>query len=345
MVVAGGDAQVEAHLRRASIDHRPFTTNGALFATRCTQALLDTVHQRNIGMVHVHGHGLGLTGKTFAAAANVPLVMTVEELPEGNGFLSRRAARKHLAGRPIITRSAYAAEVLRRDFAVPGEALRVIPPAVDPLAFEAASVTAERTIKLASTWGLVDDARPVVLVPDAQSDPAWLNVLIEAAMSSHAPDAVWVLIGAEDQTESVTARFAEQGALSRLRWVPEDTDWTAAYKLSSVVICLPRSVPGATPPLQEHSLEAQAMGRAVITSDFAAGPETIQPGKTGWLTRHRDAGSLSYAVSAALDREDVVRDAMALAARAHIAENFSPHALQSATLAVYAEVAGSNAAH
>lgn len=340
MVIAGGPPRLEIDTRRAGIDHRPYTpTRASLFHLSATQALLDTVDQRRLQLVHVHGCSGGLAAKAFAEAANLPLVMTCETLPQANGLLRRRAARKHFSGRPVIVRSAYAAECLRRDFAVPESAIRVIPPGIDLDTFDESRVSGARKLALLESWGLHDDVRPLILIPGASADPAWLGAVLTAAAAPDAPDAVWLLLGDAADATAARARIAGSAAASRVAWAETPEDWPAACKLASLVVSLP-----AHPPLIcEHALAAQAMGRPVVTSDAGAGAETIQPGKTGWLVRARDPGSLVYAVSGALERDDIIRDAMAMAARAFVAQRFSVARMQAETLAVYEEALSARA--
>ncbi|NNU80997.1 glycosyltransferase [Halovulum dunhuangense] len=335
MVVAGGDPRTQHRLTRAGLDHRPYSgARTTLFQSSATQALLDTVHQRNLGLVHVHGFEGGLAARAFADAANLPLVMTCESLPRPSGFLGRRSARKHVSGRPVIVRSAYAADCLRRDFGLSGADVRVIAPGIDPAEFDALRVSPERVMAQAAAWGLSDDPRPVILVPEASADAHWLDWLGTAAADPALPDAVWVLIGQPEGEERAIARIAQGGARGRIRWVEACEDWAAAYKLAALVLSLPTEAPG----LCDHALQAQAMGRPVITTDSGAGAEVVQPGKTGWLVRHRDAGSLVYAVSAALDRDEILQAAMAMAARNFIQTDFSVARMQTETLALYREV-------
>ncbi|MEM8871290.1 MAG: glycosyltransferase, partial [Pseudomonadota bacterium] len=146
-VVAGGNALTEAKLSRASVDHRPFSSaRPSMFQHGATHALLDTVHHRQIDLIHVHGAEAGLAARAFADAANLPLVMTCDEVPASSGFLSRRAARKTLSGRPVVVRSTYAAQCLRRDFGLAETDVQIIRPGIDAAAFDARMVTQARTI-------------------------------------------------------------------------------------------------------------------------------------------------------------------------------------------------------
>lgn len=335
MIVAGGCKQAEHQFQRAGMDHRPYSgRRGTLFQMAATQALLDTVEQRNVALIHVLGHTEGLAARAFADAANLPLVMTCEDLPAAHGFLGRRGLRKQLTGRPIIARSDYAARSLAQDFGVPDEMVVTIPPGVDRDSFDPAKVSHLRSIATARAWGILDDPRPVVLVPGATAEPAWLNWVLGAAADPDQPEAIWLLVGDETETAAAEVAIRMSKARNRVRWVDSCPDWQAAYKLASLVACLPRNA-GMLPA---SALEAQAMGRGVVISDIGAGSEMIQPGKTGWLVRHLNTGSLGYAIFAALARDEVVQEAMSGAARNFVRANFSLYQMQASTLSVFEEV-------
>ncbi len=334
-VIAGGGNTCETLLRRNGVDHRPFTgARDTLFQHSATQALLDTVHHRNIDLVHVHGTQAGLAAQAFANAANLPLVMSCDTVPSASGFLGRRSARKVLTGRPMIVPSAHVSLCLQRDFGVPETSIRVIPPGIDGDKFDEGSVTSARTVALVRDWGLDDDPRPIILVPEATADGPWLDWILTVAANADTPDALWLLSGDASLTEGMVARINRSPALGQVRWVGPCTDWPAAYKLASLVMALPVRPPA----FSMHALQAQAMGRPVVASDLGGNVEAIQPGKTGWLVRHRDIGSLVYAVSAAIDREDVIRDAMSLAARSLIRSRYGQLRMQQEIFALYHQV-------
>lgn len=341
-VVAGGDSRTEATLRRNGVDHRPFrAARDALFHHSSTQALLDTVHHRGIDMIHVHGAEAGVAARGLADAANLPLVMSCDSLPRASGFLARRSARRMLTGKPIVVRSAHAASCLHRDFAVPKADIRLILPGVNAAHYDAAAVASARTADLVAAWGIAEDTRPLIVVPEAQADAAWLDWVLHAAAHVDAPEALWLLSGDDAMTEEAIARINRSPALGRVRWVGPCPDWAAAYKLAALVVCLPQ----AGPTVSAHALHAQAMGRAVVASDVGANSEAIQPGKTGWMVRNHDAGSLVYAVSAAMDREGVIRDAMSLAARSMVRSRFGQYRMQQETFALYDEVRAAHRGH
>jgi glycosyltransferase involved in cell wall biosynthesis len=83
--------------------------------------------------------------------------------------------------------------------------------------------------------------------------------------------------------------------------------------------------------------EAQAIGRAVVTTDVPGCRDAIDPGVSGWLVPVRDANALAEAMEAALsDREDLVRRSGAAAGFAR--EKFAQEAIFEATWGLYREL-------
>ena len=337
LTVAGGNAHTIAALNRAKIKHRTADLSSAgLFQSSRTQSLLEHTGRDGTQLIHVHGTECAPAARAIADATGLPLVMTCPDLPRAGGLLGRRSARRALVGRPVVVPSAYAAICLSRDFGLARQEISVVPPGFDLGQFDENSVTPERTIALAQRWGLVDDPREVILVTHASSDPSRLNWILETAADVGAPDAIWVLIGNQDDPatdDTVSFGLDRSGLGGRVRWYRNCPDYLAAYKLASVVV----SLPTARDSLHLHALQAQALGRPVIVPDSGTGPEAVLPGKTGWLIRQNDAGSLFYAVSAAMGREPVIRNATSAAAREFIATRYPVSASQTGMLNAYAK--------
>jgi len=332
LTVAGGNAHTIAALNRAKVAHRSADLSSAgLFQSSKTQALLEYTGRDGTDLVHLHGLDCAPAARAIADATGLPLVMSCPELPKAGGLLGKRSARRALVGRPVVVPSAYAGICLGRDFGLARDEITVVPPGIDIDAFNENTISQERTIALAERWALLDDPREVILVTHASSDPARLNWILECAADIGAPDAIWVLIGNVDDPatdDTVTFGLDRSGLGGRVRWYRQCPDFAAAYKLASVVI----SLPTARDSIHHHALQAQAMGRPVIVPDSGTGPEALLPGKTGWQIRHNDGGSLFYAVSAAIGREQVVRIATSAAAREFIDARFSMSAYQTGML-------------
>ena len=334
--VASAGGRLEPQLVRAGAATLPFyRPRGGVFASRTNQDLLSEMARADIDLLHVHGLADGQAARALADAANLPLIQTLYELPEASGFFQRRNTRRHLTGRPMVAVSQYLATLLETTFEIGAGDLHVIPTGVDLAALDEANVSTERTIKLADLWGVIEDARAIVLVPDATRDRAWLDMILNAAMSG--PDALWLLIGDEpDSTEDLPAALKSYDVLSRVRWIPHCDDMAAALKLASVVA----SVPDLPVASCELVLEAQAMGRPVIVSDTGAGSESLLDGQSGWLVPASDADALSWSVARALDLDDSGRAHMGLAGRGFVQGHFAASASQGKLIDLYTSLRG-----
>lgn len=329
VAVASGGGRMEALFRRAGAEHIVHEGRGGRFSSKSTLALLEEIHRSGTTLLHAHLLDDGLAAKALADAANIPLVMTCHELPDSARFFARRSVRKHLTGRPLMAVSQFLADRLVLDFGVPEDTVHVVPAGLDIQDFSSEAVTSERTISLADRWGVVEDPRPIVLVPNASADPAWLRQLLPAIADADAPDMIWALV-AEDGGE-VADLLVKAGVGERVRWIETVEDWPAAYKLSAVVVDLP-------PRVQAHAwqaLEAQAMGRPVILSDTGAAVEAMLPEQTGWLIPPDDPAALVRALSMVARRDALQADALAMAARNFVATRHSVTAMQQATLEHY----------
>lgn len=333
VTVASAGGRMEAQLRRAGAEHiHHLPARGGLLGDRGAPALLHEVRRRGITHLHVHLPQDGLAARGLADAAGVPLLMTCHACPPTQGYFTRRSAKRRLVGRPLMVQSRYLAAQMVAVFGVPAAEVHVVPTGIDIATFDEEAVTSARTIALASHWGVIEDPREIVLVPQASTDPGWLTWMLGAVSDAAMPDAVWVLVGEGPGAHArVASLLVKAGISDRVRWVETCDDWPAAYKLAGLVI----NAPGVPQPLCLAALEAQAMGRPIIATDTGAAAEALLPGATGWLIADRDRAALVAAVGAAFARDPLDKAATAMAARNFIAQHQSLRALQAATLAHY----------
>ncbi len=333
VLVAAGKGRMVRQFHVAGAEHIELDTgrSGAI-ATSSTLALLEEVHRASISVIHAHKVEDGLAAKALADAAGLGLVMTCHTPPDAGGFFARRSGRKHLTGNPTLTLSHYAADHLAQEFRKDPSSLQVVPAGIDTAAFDPDTVSSERAIALAERWGVVEDPRNIVLVPDASADSAWLSWMLGAIADPAMPDAVWVLMGQDaGDASDVPGLLIRAGIADRVRWISDCADWPAAYKLASLVV----SAPPLPPAVARGALEGQAMGRNVVLTDRGAAREALVPGETGWLIPADDVPALVGAVEAALARDAEAQIAGALAARRFIRNSQSKTALKRQVLAHY----------
>jgi glycosyltransferase involved in cell wall biosynthesis len=245
-------------------------------------------------------------------------------------------------GRPVIAVSHFIQQRILERHRVPPEWIEVIPRGADIAVFSEDAVGNERTARLAEQWGILDDPRPVIMLPGRLTRWKGQERLIDAAVllrERRGADFIILIVG--DGTDDAYFRALESriaaAGLERNVWLTGGcSDMAAAYKIASVVVS------ASTDPeaFGRVAVEAQAMGRPVIATDHGGARETVIHGESGWLYPPKDTAALAEALAAALALDPSERAFMGLAGRAHIHARFTISAMQRATIDVYERAAG-----
>lgn len=239
-------------------------------------------------------------------------------------------------GEVVIAASRFIADLVAERHGVAQERIRVIPRGVDPSVFDPARVSAERVSRLARAWDL-PPGLPVVMLPGRLTSWKGQTVLLDALARLGRRDVACVFVGSDQGRRDYAARLrrrAEDAALAdRVRFVGHCDDMPAALMLADVI------VHASTEPeaFGRVVIEAQAMRRLVVAADLGGPVETVRHGETGWRVRPGDPAALSVALDHVLALDATTRCAIGARARASVP---TVRAMQDATLAVYAEVAG-----
>ncbi|MEO1459916.1 MAG: glycosyltransferase, partial [Pseudomonadota bacterium] len=253
---------------------------------------------------------------------------------------------------PVIAVSEHIRALLIARHRVPPEHIVVIPRGADTTTFSEDTVGGERTAKLADQWGLLDDPRPVVMLPgrltrwkgaenliDAFAILARRRGLVDQPAHGRRGDVIGLIVGDDGGSgfESVLRRrIAAAGLVDSVFLAGPCSDMAAAYKLASVVVS------ASTEPeaFGRVAVEAQAKGRPVIATDHGGARETVAHGETGWLYPPGDAEALADAIEAALALDPSAKAHMRMAARARVHARYTINAMKRATLDVYERATG-----
>jgi glycosyltransferase involved in cell wall biosynthesis len=304
--------------------------------------LARVIGAEGVDVVHARSRAPGWSALLAARRTGRPFVTTWHGAYSERGPLKRLYNSVMARGRPVIAISEFIAKLVVERHGLDPARIVTIPRGADLTAFAEDQVGAQRAIAVAKAWGLVEDARPVVMLPGRLSRWKGQGDLIDAAARLRArrgPDFLCLIVGDDGGSglgERLLARAEAAGALDVVRLVGHCDDMPAAYKLASVVVS------ASTEPeaFGRVAVEAQAMGRPIIASAHGGSLETVAPGETGWLYPPGDASALAAALDAALSLPAAARAAMGAAGRARVAARFSTTAMQEATLAVYERAAG-----
>jgi glycosyltransferase involved in cell wall biosynthesis len=345
-LVASAGGNLEARLKGygGTAVRMPLASRNPVVIAANAARLSRLIAQESVDVVNVRARAPAWSAWLASRRTGAALITTWHEIyPERN--LSLRLYTSVMArGRPVIAVSEFVAATIARRYPSAAGAIEIIPRGADMEIFAEEVVGAERTIALARNWGLVEDPRPVVMLPGALTRWKGQSVFIEAAahvrkLRRGAADFLFVIVGEEGEpgmTERLLARAAAADALEIVRIVGPCEDMPAAYKLASVVV----SASTRPEAFGRVAVEAQAMGRPVIATDHGGARETVAQGRTGWLIPPGDPEALGNAIHTALTLDPSARAHLGMAGRARVRQLFTIEAMQRATLAAYERAAG-----
>jgi glycosyltransferase involved in cell wall biosynthesis len=313
--------------------------------------LAEIVEARNVTLLHARSRAPAWSAFFAARRTKRPFVTTY------HGSYSSRVPLKTLyssvmaRGDRVIANSRYTSDLIAARHHVPQDRMRVIYRGIDVAQFIPQAIAPARLDALRTAWG-VREGQPIVL--QAARLTSWKGQAhtIEAARRMQAADqlgdAVFILAGGapghEGYRDTLDAQIRQCGLSDRVRLVGHCDDISAAFSLASVAVVA--STRAET--FGRTSIESQAAGCPVIVTDIGAAPENVvaAPAEdfTGWVVPPADAAALAAAVTGALTLSPEARAAIGARARAHVAQRFSLQEMQSATLAVYDELLGTDLA-
>jgi glycosyltransferase involved in cell wall biosynthesis len=320
----------------------PFASKNPLAMLGNAAALARIVREQGVDVIHARSRAPAWSALLAARRTATPFVTTWHGVYSERGPFKRRYNAVMAMGRPTIAISQFIADQIVARTGLDPAHIRVIPRGADMGVFSEDVVGPQRAISLAREWGLVEDSRPVVMLPGRLSRWKGHEDFIRAAAilkARRGGDFLFLIVGDDGGSglgERLLSLAGDLGALDVVRLVGACDDMAAAYKLASVVVS------ASTEPeaFGRVAVEAQAMGRPVIATDHGGARETVEHGRTGWLYPPGDADALAAAAALALDLDPSARAHMGLAGRARAANLFTVAAMQRATLAVYEEAAG-----
>ncbi|HUD70389.1 MAG TPA: glycosyltransferase family 4 protein [Dongiaceae bacterium] len=312
----------------------------------------DEMRARPADLVHINTSVLIPAG-LGAAAAGIPVVWQVREtLAPGTFGLRRWFVRTciHRSARAVIAISRHDAEPL-----IQGPQLRVIYNFVNFDAFD------RRLDGPACRAALgVPPGRPVVLMLGGLVASKGADVFVESArlVRERFPDVLFLLAGygPGDESPSRIKRFLRRclegsGLLpsmerrvlglvrkhrleETIRFIGMRSDVPQLLAASTLLVW-----PATLPHFARPIIEAGAMARPVVASDFPSTRETVVPGETGLLARPGDPADFAAAIMKLLASPELAAR-MGEAGHRLALERYQARAGAARVMAVYDEVLG-----
>ncbi len=304
------------------------------------QAALESIAKTHaVRIIHARSRAPAWSAYRAARQLRLPFVTTWHGTYRENLPFKRAYNAVMAKGDLVIAISHYIAAELMRRHAVPANRVRVIPRGVDPAVFDPAAVSGERIARLAQAWRLPESA-PVILLAGRLTRWKGQDIAIQALARLTDSTACLVLAGASQGKGSFTQELAQRatslGLGPRVRIVGDCADMPAALALADVAL----NVSTVPEGFGRTAIEAQAMARPLIATNHGGAAETVHDGQTGFLIPPNDVAALTAALETALSLTPEQRWTLGYRARAHVSAAYTKAAMQAATLAVYAELAG-----
>lgn len=340
-VVISHGGYFEAQLKRIGAVHYnlPVQSKNPLGWGATRRRVKQILQDEHADLVHVRSRVPSWIALPIAKKLKIPTVATIHSKFLANNFIKHRYNAKMLSADRVISISNYVDHILRDDYAgyYNPDKNRVIHRGADLQLFDPDAVNQSRVIRAAERMNVSLD-KPIIMLPARATSWKGHELLMDAMALREDRNFCLVLLGVDPHGSGYASRLHAKalrlGLGGQVRLVAASDDMPAALMLADVVV-MPSILPE---PFGRVAVEAQAMGRPVVSFDHGGAAESIIDGKTGWRAVPGDHVSLAASIEKALSLSPSARDILAKTARAHVEANFSAKKMCDETLALYREL-------
>jgi glycosyltransferase involved in cell wall biosynthesis len=348
VVASGGRMQSDIAAAGAEFIAMNIASQNPIVMLRNAAALTRLVRERGCDVIHAHGRAPGWSAYYAARRTGVPFLTSwYKGFREQNG-LKRLYNSVMARGDRVIAVSGQIAELVNARHGTPWDRIVVIPTSIDVERFDPARVTAARLEAVRRAWGIRPDGK-VILVVGSMLRRKGHHVVVEAVRRLKEiglKDFHCIFLGDQEGRTRYEGELWDlvlsTNTADVIRMVGPADDRPAAYAAASVVVSASTQLEG----LQRSILEAQAMGRPVVTSDLGAGDDVVlappavpEDHMTGLRFSSGDAPALAEALIRLFSLPESVRSAIGARGRAWVVAHFDALAVAGPMLKLYAEVA------
>jgi phosphatidylinositol alpha-1,6-mannosyltransferase len=219
----------------------------------------------------------------------------------------------------LIANSGNTARILREEWEVPAERVRILHPGVDTKYFTPAAADPAARARLG--WG----DRPVVLTVGRLQKRKGHDVMIKAlrTIRQSAPGVLYAIAGDGEERAALEALVESEGASEHVRFHGEigDAELLTCYQQCDLFSLPNRQVGRDIEGFGMVLLEAQSCGKPVLAGASGGTAETMRIPQTGRVVNCDEQGPLAAEVVALLSDPEL-RERMGRSARAWVVERF-----------------------
>jgi glycosyltransferase involved in cell wall biosynthesis len=349
-IVASGGGRLEANLTAGGVEtlRLDMASRNPLTILRNAFVLRSIIARRRCAVVHALARAPAWSAFLAARMAGVPFVTTWY-----NGFRAQNAFKRFYnsvmaRGERVIAVSEQIADTIAERYGAASGRIIVVPSHIDAGDFDPALVTPQRIAAMRAAWDVSADTRVIVVIGRILRRKGH-HVVVRAAerlKDMGVRDFAFVFVGEDHGRSSYSGELWDLVLASQtsdvIRIAGPADDVPAAYGAAVAVVSPSIQLEGS----QRSVLEAMAMGRPVIVSDLAAGPEIVlappavgEDRMTGLSFKSDDDAELAAAVIRLLSAPDGVRGAIGRRGRERALAQFATEDPASRVLALYTELA------
>jgi glycosyltransferase involved in cell wall biosynthesis len=275
------------------------TSRNPISGYTVTRRLAQVIREQKVDLVHAQNATLAAVGEAAARKAGAKIITTFCDGPGDIATLSKKTRTALLNSDHVLTLSYLTANLLADALPELRERLSVVPYGVDLSRFDPQRVAAQRMIQLAQSWRLPDD-KAIVMLPARYVPQKGHALLLEALADVKDIELRCLMVGPSqdggayrDQLEKLVTMM---GLEERVLLADECRDMPAALMLADLVVA-----PYLTPSTYNRVvIEAQALGRPLVVSDYPCARELVEGSSMAWLVPPNDAQALAWAIRDAL---------------------------------------------
>lgn len=315
----------------------PLTTKNPLTIWNNATELEKIIRQYKVDIIHARSRAPAWSALIAARRTKTPFVTTFHGVYGLEPKFKKHYNAVMTKGDRVIAISNFVAEHIAQNYEVDPAILRIIHRGVDTQNFAPERIRHQPMVELAAKWRVPDDL-PLILMPGRITRWKGQHVLVEALAKLPHRNFFCLLVG-DDLGHPTYRKELEKMIFdleleSNARIAGNTSSMAEAYTLAEVVVC-PSIEPEA---FGRVPVEAQAMGRAVISTNHGGACETIIDGVTGLLVKPGDADELSKAIQHILEMPAEQKHQLAENAIWHVRDNFSAELMCNKTIEVYREL-------
>ncbi|WP_119301621.1 glycosyltransferase [Dongia deserti] len=301
LIAYDGEASSTYELTRHKITPitEALTSRNPISGYTVTRRLAYVIREQKVDLVHAQNATLAAVGEAAARKAGAKMITTFCDGPGEVATLSKKTRTALINSDHVLTLSYLTANLLADALPELRERVSVVPYGIDLTRFDPQRVTPQRMIQMAQAWRLPDD-KHIVMLPARYVPQKGHALLLEALTELKDIDLRCLMVGPSqdggayrDQLEKLVKMMELE---DRVLLADECRDMPAVLMLADLVVA-----PYLTPSTYNRVvIEAQALGRPLVVSDYPCARELVEGSSMAWLVPPNDAQALAWAIRDAL---------------------------------------------